>query len=84
VKTRPRIVGRPHTFGWLRRVECDNVTGGSYFEAWELPEGEILRIPRQEHNKPIKAIFVVRNLNSVFVISPTGTKIIPQPRQFQV
>ena len=74
MKTRPRtVVGRPHTFGWLRRIECDSVIGGSYFEAWELPKGGILRIPRQEYNKPIKTIVAVRERNSVFVILPNGT-----------
>jgi hypothetical protein len=74
VKARPRTgVGRPHTFGWLRRIECDSLIGGSYFEAWEPPEGGILRIPRQEYNKPINTIVAVRERNSVFVISPKGT-----------
>jgi hypothetical protein len=60
-------------FGLLSRIECDSVIGGSYFEAWELPEGGILRIPRQESNKPIKTIVAVRKRNSLLVILPKGT-----------
>ena len=74
MNTEPRIVvGKPHTFGWLRRSECDRVIGGSYFEVWERPDGLIVKIPRQEHGKPIEKIIAVRKRGSVLVISPKGT-----------
>jgi hypothetical protein len=74
VKPQTRIVvGKPHTFGWLRCIECDSIISGSYFEGWERPDGGIVRIPRQEHDKPIKTIVAVRKRNSVLVISPRGT-----------
>jgi hypothetical protein len=86
VKTRPRTVaGRPHTFGWLRRSECDRIIGGSYFEAWERPDGGMMIIPRQGYNKPIKAIIAVRNPDSVLVIWPKGTtQATSTPHKFQV
>jgi hypothetical protein len=71
VKTDPRIVvAKPHTFGWLRRSECDRIVGASYFEAWERPDGGNVRIPRQEHDKPIEMLIAVRKRGSVFVITP--------------
>ena len=74
MKPEPRIVvDKPHTFGWLRRSECDGMAGGSFFEAWERPDGLIVRIPRQEHAKPIEKIIAVRKRGSVLVISPRGT-----------
>jgi hypothetical protein len=74
LNTEPRIVvGKPHTFGWLRRSECDRVIGCSYFEAWERPDGLIVKIPRQEQGKPIEKIIAVRKRGSVLVISPRGT-----------
>ena len=74
LNTEPRIVaGKPHTFGWLRRSERDGVIGGSYFEAWERPDGLIVKIPRQEHGKPIEKIIAVRKRGSVLAISPRGT-----------
>ena len=79
------VVGRPHTFGWLRRIECDRIVGGSYFEAWERPDGGMIIIPRQECNKPIKTIVVVRKFDSVLVIWPKGaTQATPPPQKFQV
>jgi hypothetical protein len=85
VKRRPSIVvGRPHTFGWLRRSECDRIVGGSYFEAWEQPEGGVVRIPRQEHNKPIETIIAARKPNSVLVISPKGATQAPNRKDLQV
>jgi hypothetical protein len=57
----------------LRRIECDRIVGGSYFEAWERPDGGMMIIPRQQYNKPINAIIAVRTLDSVFVIWPKGT-----------
>jgi hypothetical protein len=41
-------VGRPHTFGWLRCREYDTIVAGSYFEAWERPDGGLMMIPRHE------------------------------------
>ena len=79
------VVGRPHTFGWLRRIECDRIVGGSYFEAWERPDGGMIIIPRQEYNKPIKTIIAVRKLDSVLVIWPKGaTQATPSPQKLQV
>jgi hypothetical protein len=67
------VVGRPHTFGWLRCTEYDRVVGGFYFEAWERPDGGIVRMPRQKHDKPIERIVALRKRDLVFVISPRGT-----------
>jgi hypothetical protein len=78
-------VGKPHTFGWLRRSECDGMAGGSFFEAWERPDGLIVRIPRQEHAKPIEKIIAVRKRGFVLVISPRGTaQAIPRSRASRV
>ena len=66
-------VGRPHTFGWLRRSEDDRIIGGSYFEAWERPSGRMMIIPRQEHNRPIERIVALRRGDSILVISPRRT-----------
>jgi hypothetical protein len=78
------VVGRPHTFGWLRRTECDRIVGGSYFEAWERPDGGMMIIPRQEYNKPIKTIVAVRKPDSVLVIWPKGTKQAARRKDFQL
>jgi hypothetical protein len=86
VKPETRIVvGKPHTFGWLRCIRCDTIISGSYFEGWERPDGAIVRIPRQKHDNPIKTIIAVRKRNSVVVISPKGTTQATAPwQQFQV
>jgi hypothetical protein len=65
-------VGRPHTFGWLRRSEDDRIIGGSYFEAWEMPDGRMMALPRREPTKPIEAIVALRQGGSILVISPKG------------
>ena len=78
------VVGKPHTFGWLRRSECDRKNGVSYFEAWERPDGGIVRIPRQNHDKPVEKIIAVRKRGSVFVISPRGTAQTTSPLRFRV
>jgi hypothetical protein len=48
-RPRSEIVGaRPHTLGWLRRSEFDDLAGGWYFEAWERPDGGIVKIRRSD------------------------------------
>ena len=85
MRSEPRIVvEKPHTFGWLRRSECDRVVGACYFEAWERPDGEIVKIPRQKHDKPVEMIIAVRKRSSVFVISPRGTAQTTSPSRFRV
>ena len=85
MKPEPRIVvGKPHTFGWLRRSEYDSIVGGSYFEAWERSDGGIVRIPRQEHEKPIEMLIAVRKRCAVFVISPRGTAQAISPSRLRV
>lgn len=37
-----RVVGAPHTFGWLRRPDLDTKTGN----AWELPDGKLFMFPK--------------------------------------
>jgi hypothetical protein len=66
-------VGRPHTFGWLRRSEDDRIVSGSYFEAWERPDGGMLIIPRQEYDRPVERIVALRRGDFMLVISPKGT-----------
>ena len=78
------VVGKPHTFGWLRRSKYDRIVGASYFEAWERPDGGIVRIPRQNHDKPVEKIIAVRKRGSVFVISPRGTAQTTSPLRFRV
>ena len=78
------VVGKPHTFGWLRRSEYDRIVGASYFEAWERPDGGIVRIPRQEHDKPIETLIAVRKRCAVFVISPRGTAQAISPSRLRV
>jgi hypothetical protein len=71
VKNNRRIVvDKPHTFGWLRRAECDGVLEGSYFEAWERPDGGIMLIQRKEYHKKIEMIVAVRQRGTVTVVSP--------------
>jgi hypothetical protein len=85
VKTEARtVVARPHTFGWLRRSACDRIVGAVFFEAWERPDGGIVRIPRQERDKPIEMIVVVYKRGSVFVISPKGTTLATSPSRFRL
>ena len=85
MKPEPRIVvGKPHKFGWLRRSEYDSIVGASYFEAWERPDGGIVRIPRQEHDKPIETLIAVRKRCAVFVISPRGTAQAISPSRLRV
>ena len=84
MKPEPRIVvGKPHTFGWLRRSEYDSIVGAS-FEAWERPDGGIVRIPRQEHDKPIEMLIAVRKRFAVFVIPPRGTAQAISPSRLRV
>jgi hypothetical protein len=83
VTTEPTIVvAQPHTFGWLRRSERDRIAGSCYFEAWERPDGGIVRIPRQKHDEQIKMIVAVRRRDSVFVVLPTGTAQAASPSRF--
>jgi hypothetical protein len=85
VKTEVRAaVGRPHTFGWLRCSENDAIVSGSYFEAWERPDGGVVMIPRQQHEKPIEMIIALRKDGSVFVISPKGTAQSRSPSRSRV
>ena len=85
MKPEPRIVvGKPHTFGWLRRSEYDSIVGASYFEAWERPDGGIVRIPRQKHDEQIKMIVAVRRRDCVFVVLPTGTAQAISPSRLRV
>jgi hypothetical protein len=73
-----------HRFGWLRRSECDTIIGAVCFEAWERPNGGIVRIPRQERDKPIEMIVAVRKRGAVFVISPKGTAQATSPSRFRL
>jgi hypothetical protein len=68
------IVGaRPHTFGWLRRSEFDDLAGGWYFEAWERPDGGIVKIPRPD-GRPVTTIIAVHGRSSpAVVVWPRGT-----------
>ena len=66
-------VGRPHTFGWLRSRKDDSIIGGSYFEAWERPDGGMMMIPRQELSRPVERIVALRKGDCILVISPKGT-----------
>ena len=79
MKPEPRIVvGKPHKFGWLRRSEYDSIVGASYFEAWERPDGGIVRIPGQGHDKPIEMLIAVRKR------SPRGTAQAISPSRLRV
>jgi hypothetical protein len=73
-RLRREIVGaRPHTFGWLRCSELDDWAGGCYFEAWERPDGGMVKIPRSDA-QPVAAIVAVRERGSpAVVVWPRGT-----------
>jgi hypothetical protein len=72
-KPRAEIVGAmPHTFGWLRRSEFDDLPGDWYFEAWERPDGEIVKIPRCDA-QPVTTIIAVRERGApAVVVWPRG------------
>jgi len=73
-KPHGEIIGAmPHTFGWLRCSEFDDWAGGCYFEAWERPDGGIVKIPRSDA-QPVTTIVAVRERGApVVVVWPRGT-----------
>jgi hypothetical protein len=68
------IVGAlPHTFGWLRCSHFDDLVGDCYLEAWERPDGGIVKIPRSDA-QPVTTIVAVRERGSpAVVVWPRGT-----------
>lgn len=57
------IEARPHTFGWLRRSEMDKMVHASahYYEAWERPDGFIVKVRRQQPEIPLGNFLMFRH-----------------------
>jgi hypothetical protein len=73
-KRHGEIVGaRPHTLGWLRRSEFDDLVDDWYFEAWERPDGGIVKIPRSDAQPVTTIIAVCERGSPAVVVWPRGT-----------
>jgi hypothetical protein len=72
------IEARPHNFGWLRRSEFDEASPGrqqEYYEAWERPDGRIVKLLRAVFDQPLWVFLFVRNQGEPAVmVWPKGTR----------
>jgi hypothetical protein len=74
------IEARPHSFGWLRRSEFDEASSSpgqqrDYYEAWERPDGRIVKLPRAAFDQPLSLfLFVRRHGEPAVMVWPKGAK----------
>ncbi|HEY7298216.1 MAG TPA: hypothetical protein VH684_09810 [Xanthobacteraceae bacterium] len=74
------IEARPHSFGWLRRSEFDEASSPpdqrqEYYEAWERPDGKIVKLPRAVLDEPLSLfLFVRRQREPAVMVCPQGAR----------
>ena len=74
------IEARPHSFGWLRRSEFDESSSSpgqqeEYYEAWERPDGRIVKLSRAVFDQPLSVFLFVRIKGEPAVmVWPKGTR----------